>query len=37
VVLHADFFGQAFVDQLNRTASLSFVAAEGPIFIYRLR
>jgi hypothetical protein len=37
VVLHADFFGQAFVDQLNRTASLSFVAAEGPIFVYRLR
>jgi hypothetical protein len=37
VVVHGEIYGQTFVDLVNRTGSLSLVASDGVIHIYRLR
>jgi hypothetical protein len=37
VVVHGEIYGQTFVDLLNRTGSLSLVASDGVIHIYRLK
>jgi hypothetical protein len=37
VVVHGEKYGAAFVDLLNRNASLSLLASDGVVHIYRLR
>jgi hypothetical protein len=37
VVVHGEIYGPAFVDRVNRTRSLSLVASDGVIHIYRLK
>jgi hypothetical protein len=37
IVVHGEKLGPDFVERCNRTASLSLVAVEGPLHIYRLK